>query len=158
MDKKDVDLIRVLQKEEIYLTADPFQKAAGLLGWAVDEVIERSRQLKDSGVIRRFGAALTPRNAGFKANAMVAWDCGARAVEAGSVMAGHPRVSHCYIRPRFEGFPYDVYTMIHASSTDDLQVIIAELSEAAEAPQYRVLTTLKELKKTSPIYFATAPR
>ncbi|MBE7414629.1 MAG: Lrp/AsnC family transcriptional regulator [Deltaproteobacteria bacterium] len=153
-DPGDIALIRVLQDEGLFLTARPFHEAAQRLGWSVEEVLARSATLLERGVIRRFGAALTPRNAGFRHNAMVVWDVDdKKAEEAGSALSGHPRVSHCYIRPRFEGFPFNVYTMVHGSSREDLEAVIAELAERAGASRRKALHTLREFKKSSPVYF-----
>lgn len=152
-DEKDISLIRELQRD-VYLEADPFQKIADSLGRPLEEVIERIKELKEMGVIRRFGAALTPAKAGFKTNAMIVWDVeGADEGKAGEIMASHPRVSHCYIRPQFEGFSYTLYTMTHSNSDEELQDIIKELSEKSCLKRYRILKTVRELKKSSPIYF-----
>lgn len=157
MEQKDIELVRALQNEEIFLTERPFHEAAGLLGWTVDEVLGRVRGLKESGVIRRFGAALTPRNAGFKSNSMIVWDVpDLRAEEAGSVMSEHHRVSHCYIRPRFEGFPFNIYTMVHGNSPEDLARIVDELAALAASSSYRALHSLREFKKSSPVYYPKA--
>ncbi|MBI5232935.1 MAG: Lrp/AsnC family transcriptional regulator [Deltaproteobacteria bacterium] len=154
MDAKNIELIKVLQREEIYLEESPFNKAAEHLGWRVEEVLERSRALVSSGVIRRFGAALTPARAGYSENAMVVWHVQAdKAEEVGCIMARHPQVSHCYIRSPFEGFPYTLYTMIHADSARTLEGLIRELSEGADLRDYRVLRTVREFKKSSPVYF-----
>lgn len=150
---EDIALIRELQKD-IYLDANPFQRAADSLGWSLDRVIDRVKELKAAGVIRRFGAALTPAKAGFKTNAMIVWDMeGAEGFSIGEIMASHPRVSHCYIRPSFEGFQFTLYTMTHADSEEELQTIIYDLSIKSGLKRYRILRTLKELKKTSPVYF-----
>ncbi len=152
-DTKDIALIKALQKD-VYLEAEPFQKIANSLGLPLNEVLEKVRELKEMGVIRRFGAALTPAKAGFKTNAMIVWDVeGMDEMRIGEIMASHPRVSHCYIRPPFEGFTYTLYTMTHADSDEELQDIIKELGEKSGLKRYRILKTLKELKKTSPVYF-----
>ncbi|HBG47249.1 MAG TPA: Lrp/AsnC family transcriptional regulator [Deltaproteobacteria bacterium] len=154
MEPRDIELIRALQDEEIFLMQRPFEEAARRLGWGLQEVLERAAALKGSGVIRRFGAALTPRNAGFKANSMVVWEIAEeKAMEAGNRLAGHPRVSHCYIRPCFDGFPYNVYTMAHGNDPEDLERIVLELAGIASAASYRTLDSLKEFKKSSPVYF-----
>lgn len=152
-DAKDIYLIRELQKD-VYLQANPFQSIAESLGLPLEEVIERIKELKGMGVIRRFGAALTPAKAGFKTNAMIVWDVEGKEEERiGEIMASHPRVSHCYIRPPFEGFPYKLYTMTHSNSDEELQDIIKELSEKSCLKRYRILRTVRELKKSSPVYF-----
>ncbi len=154
MEKRDIELIRALQKEDIFKTRSPFKCAAEMLGWDIEEVLDRSRRLKEAGVIRRFGAALTPANAGFTSNALVLWDVEEeKAQDAGEAISKHPRVSHCYIRPRFEGFRYNVYSMVHANSPEDLDSVIEELSSASGAKSFKALRSIKEFKKSSPVYF-----
>lgn len=155
-DARYIELIRALQTEGLYLTRDPFGKIAELLGWETDEVIELTKALKDAGIIRRFGAALTPRNSGFKSNSMVVWKAEG-GEEAGRIMAQHPRISHCYLRPSFEGFPYDLYTMIHADDPEHLERIIEELSMQTGLRTWKALNSLIEFKKTSPVYFPGTP-
>ena len=155
IDDKDIALIRALQTQEAFLDLDPFGRIAETLGWTSGEVIERTRALKERGLIRRVGAAVTPANAGFNSNGMVVWDLAdADADIAGKKLAEHERVSHCYLRKAFEGFPFTMYTMVHASTPEELEGIIKELSEASGLTQYHTFTTLKEFKKSSPIYFA----
>lgn len=158
MEQRDIELIRALQREDVFLTPSPFKKVAESLGRDLEDVLGRVRELKEAGVIRRFGAALTPRNAGFTANSMVVWEVGdGEAFSLGEVFASHPRVSHCYIRPRFEGFPFNVYTMIHGNSPEDLKSIIEELSKLTRITSYRTLHSLREFKKSSPVYYPGSP-
>lgn len=152
---EDIALIKELQKD-LYLEADPFQQIAESLGRPVDEVLKRIKELRADGVLRRLGAALTPANAGFKTNAMVVWDTeGNEEERIGAEMAAHSRISHCYIRPSFNGFNYTLYTMIHANSEEELRVILSELSDRSGLMKFRILRTVKELKKTSPVYFGS---
>ncbi len=157
MDERDIELVSALQNDEIFLTGKPFQEVARVLGWPIEEVLARARALKDAGFIRRFGAALTPRNAGFTSNSMIVWDVvDNRAEEAGFLMSKHPKVSHCYIRPRFEGFPFNIYTMVHGSSPEDLARIVDELAPLAAFSPHRALHSLREFKKSSPVYYPKA--
>lgn len=154
-DLEDIALIRELQRD-VYLEADPFQRIAASLGRPLDEVLKRIKELKAAGIIRRFGAALTPAKAGFKTNAMIVWDTeGGEEDKLGNIMAAHARVSHCYIRPPFSDFGYSLYTMIHANSEEELQGILDELSTKSGLTRFRILRTIKELKKTSPVYFGS---
>ena len=54
---------------------------------------------------------------------MVAWDVTDELVEqAGMDFAALPMVSHCYERNRVPGkWRYNLFTMVHGSSEDDLQ-------------------------------------
>ena len=136
--------------------------------------------------MRRFGAILRHQNAGFAFNAMVCFrivdsrksevgrgssvilsgeaakdpvkSCDLIA-QAGSLLASNPHISHCYERPSFEGFPYNVYAMMHANSAEQLDHFIADCVKALNALQsspvdYVVLRSVQELKKTSFKFFA----
>ena len=154
MDNKDIALIRILQDEEIYLEKSPFGEMAKRLGWDVDELLQRVTALRDKGAIRRFGAAMTPHKAGFTSNAMVTWKVSPeREDEVAEKMASHQRVSHCYLRSGFEGFPFTLYTMVHANSPEDLESILDELAEQGGVKERFVLKSVKEFKKSSPVYF-----
>jgi hypothetical protein len=63
-------------------------------------------------------------------------------------------VSHCYQRPRFAGFPYNLYTMIHGRSREECESAAGTISEQTGIADYALLYTTEEFKKTSPEYFA----
>jgi len=107
----------------------------------------------DRGIMRRFGAVLRHQQAGFDANAMVCLAV-ADTERAGALLAENPHVSHCYERAPFEGFPYNVYAMFHGQSEAELEQSIGSAVSALNGPDHAVLTSLKELKKTSFVYFA----
>ena len=107
----------------------------------------------DRKIMRRFGAVLRHQQAGFDANAMVCLAV-ADTERAGALLAENPHVSHCYERSPFEGFPYNVYAMFHGQSEAELEQSIGSAVSALNGPDHAVLTSLKELKKTSFVYFA----
>lgn len=107
----------------------------------------------DQKIMRRFGAVLRHQQAGFDANAMVCLAV-ADTERAGMLLAEDPHVSHCYERAPFEGFPYNVYAMFHGQSEAELEQSIGSAVSALNGPDHAVLTSLKELKKTSFVYFA----
>ncbi|MDR2725934.1 MAG: Lrp/AsnC family transcriptional regulator, partial [Candidatus Adiutrix sp.] len=94
------------------------------------------------------------QKSGFKANAMVVWLVAPGEIEAaGERLAGLPYVSHCYQRRTAPGWPFNLYTMIHADSPARLKGFLAEMAEVCRASDWRVLESLRELKKTSMRYF-----
>lgn len=114
--------------------------------------------------MRRFGAILRHQEAGFAFNAMVCfaetvdsrhWSVDRNSVNpAGAILASKPYISHCYERPAFEGFPYTLYAMMHAQSAEELDRNIKEAAESIGNPDYVVLHSVRELKKTSFKFFA----
>ena len=78
----------------------------------------------------------------------------ANSESAGSLLAKKHYVSHCYERPSFENFPYNLYAMMHAQTPEELDGYIKESVTLLDNPEYVVLHSLKELKKTSFRFFA----
>lgn len=133
----------------------PFALLAEQVGLTEDEVIDRIRALKESGVIRRFGATLYHQRSGYPANVMVAWPVPQeRMDEVGEIMAGFRQVTHCYQRPQAPDWPYDLYTMVHGADWDECRATVEEMSRAAGLTGQRLLFSKKELKKTTMRYFA----
>jgi len=146
-------LIRVLQ-HGIPLSVEPFRDIAQQVGTSEDDVLEQLRAWKSDGTIRRFGAILRHHKAGYTANAMVVWDVPDElAATFGETAAQRASVSHCYQRPRFEGFSYNLYTMIHGRSRKECEETVRAISRATAIDSYRVLYTTAEFKKSSPAYF-----
>ena len=141
---KDRHRINSLSKD-IPHTLTPFSD----LGIDVAEI----RGDLDREIMRRFGAVLRHQQAGFDANAMVCFAV-KDADMAGMVLAENPHVSHCYERAPFEGFPYNVYAMFHATGAEELRTAIDGSVALLGNPDHVELTSLKELKKTSFVYFA----
>lgn len=132
----------------------PFSMMAEAVGISEAEFITRIRDLKARGVIRRFGATLRHQEAGFSANAMVAWKVPEdRIDELGAVLSGFKSVSHCYYREPQKDWPYALYTMVHGSSREACYRIAAELARATGIEDYALLFSEKEFKKTSMEYF-----
>lgn len=105
--------------------------------------------------MRRFGAILRHQEAGFAYNAMVCFGLDERGdCASGDLLAKNPHVSHCYERPAFEGFPYTLYAMMHAQSAEELDQYIKDAAASIGNPDYAVLNSIRELKKTSFRFFA----
>ena len=123
--------------------------------WGVS--IEELREDLAQKRMRRFGAILRHQQAGFAHNAMVCFcldGCSCHPRAGGDLFAKNPHVSHCYERPAFEGFPYSLYAMMHAQSAEELERYIKEAALSIGSPDYAVLHSVRELKKTSFGFFA----
>ena len=154
MDEKQVRIIRALQ-DGLPLSPKPFKEIADKAGVSEDELLARIRTWREDRTIRRFGAILRHHQAGITANVMVAWnvpeaDVDEFAKTAGSVTA----ISHMYERPRFHGFDYNLYTMIHGRFRDECEETAKRISEQTGITEYALLYTTEEFKKSSPVYFA----
>ena len=144
----DRKLLKSIQ-DGIPIAPEPFKKAAKELGISQDEVISRLAEMIKDGAIRRFGASIGHRAIGITANAMCTWDVpDDRVEEVGALMAGFAEVTHCYERPRYPGWKYNLFTMIHAYSREECEKVATEISTATGIRDYSILFSEKEFKKT----------
>jgi DNA-binding Lrp family transcriptional regulator len=144
--------ILALAEGDLDVCERPFDAWAGKIGIPVEEVIFRLQALKERGVIRVIKAVLRHTQAGFTANAMVAWSVPkAHVDEIGQRIASFPAVSHCYERKGFGAF--NIFSMIHARTDDKIMEIVNAISHATGINDYQIFRSIKELKKTSMRYF-----
>jgi len=146
------EIIRFIQGD-IPVESRPFASLADTLDLSEEEIVERVKNLQDQGVIRRFAAILRHYNAGFNVNAMVAWKVALEdADRVGKIMAGFNEVSHCYLREVPEEFGYNLFSMIHARSNEQIDTLLNELSSRTSISDYVVIRSIRELKKASMEY------
>jgi siroheme decarboxylase len=139
---------------DIPVTERPYRDIADLIGIPEDKLIATLRDLCRRGIVRRFGATLRHQKSGITANAMVAWLVDEAAVDrVGETLAGFAAVSHCYRRNPAPGWPYNLYTMVHARDEQECLDITREMAARAGIKTYKALFSRKELKKTSMQYF-----
>ena len=85
------------------------------------------------------------------ANGMSVWDVdNARAIELGAQVGAFEFVSHCYLRPRADGWPYNLFAMIHGHNRDEVEILRAQIA-ALLGPACRasdILHSTRILKKT----------
>lgn len=152
-DNIDIEIIKLIQAD-LPVENRPYRDLAEKLDISEEEIIFRICRLKEEGIIRRIGAILRHQKAGFKVNAMVAWKVDeSRADKIGNIMAGYDKVSHCYLRDVPEEFGYNLFTMIHACSEEQLIRTVKDISNSTAVCNYIILRSQKELKKSSMVYF-----
>jgi glutamate-1-semialdehyde 2,1-aminomutase len=153
---RDAAFIRELQ-EDIEIVPQPFAGVADRLGVPQDEVLAWLQEAKAAGWLRRFAAVLHHREAGYVANGMVAWRVPDGSIESVATFAASlPQISHCYQRPTYPDWPYNLFTMIHAKSKVDCRALAQKISQETGASDYVILFSTKEYKKLRPKYFAPA--
>jgi DNA-binding Lrp family transcriptional regulator len=156
--KKHIDVIKELQKD-IAVVSEPFKRSIELLNMSYDEFFNIANELKESGVMRRFAAILNHRKAGFGANAMSVWEVPNEKAEAiGKELASFSAVSHCYLRPSFPQWRYNIFAMVHAKSKDECNRLIDEMAKEVKISNYSKLYSTKEFKKQRLVYFSDAFR
>lgn len=153
LSSSDKKLIQVL-REGLPLSSTPFKEVAEKASLTEEEVLLKIKEWRERGVIRRFGVLLRHREVGLAANAMIVWQVEPERVEeVGELMAFFGEVSHCYERPTFEDWSYNLYTMVHGKTRRECEQIGQKISRETGISQYKLLFSTKEYKKESPRYF-----
>jgi DNA-binding Lrp family transcriptional regulator len=152
-DEQHADYVRLLQ-QELPLQPRPFEGLAKNGSVGADELITTAKTLVKRGQIRRFGAIVPVRRPGFSATAMGVWIVPAERVDdVGQLMAQNRAVSHCYLRPVYGDWPYNLYTTVHGRSIDECESIINDLAIDTDVEQKQTLYPVKEYKKARVTYF-----
>lgn len=151
--ERDKEFIRELQKD-IEIIHEPFDDLARRLGITIEQLFEKAREYERIGVMRRFAAILRHRDAGFAANGMIVWNVPEdRIDEIGTKLAEFPQVSHCYQRPIYQDWSYNLFSMVHARTKEACEKIGMEMSKHIGITDYRILFSLREFKKERVKYF-----
>ena len=151
--EEDKDFIRELQKD-MDIIDEPFVKAADNLGITEDELFAKMKYYEDIGVMRRFAAILRHRQVGFTANGMIVWKVPEdRILKVGETLGSFPQVSHCYERPTYADWPYNVFSMIHCKTHDEAHEMAKTIQSQINVDDYDILFSSREFKKTRVEYF-----
>jgi len=150
---------RIIQKAQydIEITSEPFKKIIDELDIDYETFFSILIELQDAGIMRRFASILNHRKAGFNANAMVVWDVDEEKGETvGEKAAAFSAVSHCYLRPKYANWPYNLFTMVHGKTAEETNGIIEEMAKEIDARSYMPLYSSREFKKVRIEYFTPA--
>ncbi len=151
--EEDKQYIRELQKD-LEIVNRPFLKYAQKLGVTEEQLLEKVKHYEEIGVMRRFAAILRHRDVGFVANGMIVWKVPTKRIEeVGEKLGAFPQISHCYQRPVYQDWPYNVFSMVHCKSFPDAESMAKEIQKHINVDDYRILFSAREFKKTRVEYF-----
>jgi siroheme decarboxylase len=145
-------LIGRLIQQDLAMTLRPYREIADQTGIPEQDVLNIIKRMMEQGLIRKFGAIVRHREAGFTGNAMIVWAVPEdRCEQVGQLLSSFPEITHCYKRsPVFEG-KFNIFSMIHLRQ-QDIEKKIEKISLAAGIPDYRILMSEEEFKKSSMEY------
>lgn len=150
----------IVQKAQydIEMVSEPFKKIIDELDIDYDKFFSILKELQGAGIMRRFASILNHRKAGFNANAMVVWDIeeGEKGEAIGATAAAFSAVSHCYLRPKYPNWTYNLFTMVHGKTKEETDAIIAEMATEIESKSHMPLYSSREFKKVRIEYFTPA--
>ena len=148
-----IAVCRELQAD-LPLVAEPYAPMAQRIGIPESRLFEIAREMQSQGYLRRMAAVLHHHAAGYRANAMGVWGVPSeRAEEVGRIMGSFKGVSHCYLRPTYPDWPYNIFTMVHGQKANDCQEIVDAISAATGITEYSLLYSIKQYKKVRLKYF-----
>jgi len=150
----EIEAVRLLQRD-LPLQPRPFDVLARGAGITAEELLVVAKALVKRGQIRRFCAHVQARKPGFGATAMGVWVVPQDDVDAHAAkLAQHRAVSHCYLRPVYDDWPYNLYTTVHARSVDECESIINDLAADSGLTQKQALFPMTEYKKSRVSFFS----
>ncbi len=152
-DEFDRAVIRATQGD-LPVVSEPWNESAQQLGISVDELLAQLEAMKERGLLRRVAGILYHRRAGFSANGMGVWQVPADQIaEIGPKMAAYRGVSHCYERPTYADWPYQIFTMAHGRSKQECDAILDAIADEFPIEQRATLYSSTEFKKVRLLYF-----
>lgn len=149
----DRPIIAALQ-QDLPIEAEPFAAWARQAGCSVDELLAAAQGYIDRKQMRRFAAVLNHRAAGARSNVMAVWSAPEDQIDQfGEALAGFDEVSHCYRRPAYDDWPYNLYTMVHAADRDAALATLQRMRQATGLGEPKAMWSLREFKKVRVRYF-----
>jgi DNA-binding Lrp family transcriptional regulator len=132
---------------------DAWGRACGRSGGQVQAVLARWLA---GGTLRRFGAIVRHHEAGFGHNAMAVFDLPDASVDAcGERLARQRGVTLAYRRARAEGWPYNLYGMVHGRERAEVLAAVQAAARGAgiDAAPHAVLFSGRRFKQIGASYF-----
>jgi DNA-binding Lrp family transcriptional regulator len=133
------------------LVPQPFEKLAGTTG--VDQLLTDGNELRELGILRRFGVTWRHREIGFTENVLCIWQIPEEKIPAfAERIMQIGQITHSYQRQTYPDWPWSIYTMIHARTQAEYQEIISKLTIEFSEAKFLPLRTMKEFKKQRVLY------
>ncbi|HUJ10118.1 MAG TPA: Lrp/AsnC family transcriptional regulator [Verrucomicrobiae bacterium] len=154
----EIRFVREMQKD-LTIEAEPFLAVTARLGVSFEKLQQLAATMTSSGRMRRFSAVLHHREIGFNANGMGVWvvrGTNDEILRTGEKMATFRAVTHCYLRPAYPDWPYNIFTMIHARTNDECNAVVDQIAKETGVRDHEVLYSTKEYKKSRVRYFTEA--
>ncbi len=123
----EVAVMQALQSG-LPLVSRPFASVGNSAGVSESEVLSTVRDWISRGIIKRFGVVVRHHELGYRANAMCVWDVPDDQANAlGELLAAADGVNLCYRRARAEGWPFNLYCMIHGHDQAEVRAQLAKI-------------------------------
>ncbi len=141
MDALDRRLLDLLQ-ESLPLVPRPFAALGQMLSLSEDEVLSRTRRLKQKGIIRQIGPIFSSRRLGYQSTLAAFHVPTARLEHVAAHVGRHPGVSHNYARNHH----YNLWFTLTLPPDQDLEGEIARLAGESGVQDALDLPSLRRFK------------
>jgi siroheme decarboxylase len=130
LDAVDTKLLNLVQNK-FPVVPEPYRELGDVLGVSEQEVIERLRNLTESGIIRRLGGVFDSRGLGYTGTLVGMKVPPERVDEVAAVINAYPGITHNYLREH----EYNMWFTILADSPERLREILQEVVEKTGIPE-----------------------
>ncbi|MDD2658335.1 MAG: AsnC family protein [Methylococcales bacterium] len=154
LDARDRQLLELVQMG-LPVCSKPYAEIGNTLAMPEFEVIERLTRLKQKGLIKRMGVIVKHHQLGYRANAMIVWSVPDNLVkQLGGHISQFAFVTLCYQRPRQNGWPYNLYCMIHGKDRATVLTQLDQLNAECGLAGFdrEILFSLRCFKQRGAIY------
>ncbi|WP_406625474.1 Lrp/AsnC family transcriptional regulator [Acidovorax sp. SDU_ACID1] len=149
--------LAALAEEGLPLTLRPYDVWADQLHGSTLAVLDTLSRWLAQGQLSRFGVVVRHHELGYTANAMAVFDVPDALVDRhGAALAHTPGVTLAYRRARADGWPFNLYCMVHGRNRQAVHAALAHASAQAGLQAYpsAVLFSLRRFKQTGARRFA----
>jgi DNA-binding Lrp family transcriptional regulator len=143
-DQTDLAILNALQ-DDLPLVSRPWKAIADRLNISETDMIDRMKNLEESGIIRDISPVLESRSLGLHAATLVALHVPEeRLVEIAGVISSYAEVSHNFQRDHY----YSLWFTIAAQNEEGIQRVLHEILQQTAIPASDVLDlpTTKKIK------------
>jgi DNA-binding Lrp family transcriptional regulator len=141
MDAIDKKILNIIQKD-FPVVAEPFKVVAERLGLAEDEVLERIKDLKAEGIIRRIGAVFDSKKMGFASTLCAAKVPKKYLRKFIEIVNSYPGVTHNYRRRH----DYNIWFTFIASDEETLKKSLGEIRDRTGVADIISMTASRTFK------------
>ena len=149
--KKEKEVLGYFSHHEVELSIRPFLMAAQSLNMTESRLVDLLKRLQKKGIIKYLRGLINHVKAGYSQNALIAWRSNSRGIKSQEkllrdVFLSEPRITHCYKRKAHKAFNYNLYTMMHAKTKNEIIAFAKKTARRFNFGQ-EILFTEQELKK-----------
>ena len=149
--------LAALLEDGLPLVARPYRVWAEASRLSEAQVLATLGRWLRHGTLRRFGAIVRHHEAGFRHNAMTVFDVPDGVVDGcGEALAAQRGVTLAYRRERADGWPYNLYCMVHGRDRGDVEAAIDAAIERSGLQQREraVLFSRRRFKQVGARHFS----